>query len=165
MQLAYGKFDPDLTPPPFSGWSKSLTAVEIDLFQYDSWKPKISAYLDSWVKRKNIRIIPRIGIRTHRSVDEYQDAINLWLESYCEETIFLVHSGRKEWVCDQTITEIKKLPQTEKYFFEWRKVDSIAGVEFIKKLECFQGWVVDPEWHHSSISGLNNTLLNFQLHG
>ena len=143
MRLAYGKFDPELNPPPFSEWSKALTAVEIDLFQYYSWKPRISAYFHSWVKTKGIRIVPRIGVRTQRAPEEYQDAISLWKEAHDGETLyFSVHSSRKEWNPDQTIKELKKLPQTEKFFLEWGKDDAAKGVAFIKSLECFQGWVV-----------------------
>ena len=165
MQLAYGKFDPDLNPPPFSDWSKALTAVEIDLFQYYSWKPKVAAYFNSWVKRKGIRIIPRLGIRTQRAPEEYRDAVGLWSEMHHKETLyFLVHSGRKQWTFEQSIKEIKKLP-FEKYFFEWGKSDSTQELEFIKSFDCFHGWVIDPDWHRSSMDRLRNVPIHYKLHG
>lgn len=166
MVLAYGKFDPDLNPPPFSNWSKAMSAVEIDLFQYYSWKMSVTSYFDSWVKRKSIKLIPRIGIRTQRMAEEYEDAIGLWNEAHRDETAyFLIHSGRKEWMPDAVMKELRKLPRNEKYFFEWGQADSKSSTSFLETLDCFQGWVIDPDWHHASLRSIEAVSLNFKLHG
>ena len=166
MKLAYGKFDPDLNPPPFSSWSAVFSVVEVDLFQYYSWKPKTVAFFNYWVKRNGVEILPRIGIRLQRSPEEYQDAIAIWRERFHDQTIgFLVHSGRKEWIPEESLKELLKLSPDEKYFFEWGKNDSVGGVEFIKRLKFFRGWVVDPDWHRRSLPRLNDSRLIFKLHG
>jgi hypothetical protein len=166
MQVAYGKFDPEINPPPFSNWSKAFNVIEIDLFQYYSWKPKTAEYFRAWIQRKGIRIIPRVGVRTKRSPEEYQDAVNLWSDVYGAETAyFLVYSGRQEWTSIQTLKELQSLPKNQKYFFEWGKLDSVRGVDFIKQLNLFRGWVIDPEWHHGFLSSLSDTPLHFKLHG
>ena len=166
MKLAYGKFSPDLNPPPFSEWSTSLTAVEVDLFEYFSWKSKVVDYFYAWIDRKELSVIVRVGVRTQRSADEYREAFALWMERFKDRTIyFAVHSGRKEWDLSLAMNELRKLPIEWKYFFEWGKDDSIRGTEVIKSLGSFGGWIVDPDWHSKSIPLLKDTLVHFKLHG
>lgn len=170
MQIAYGKFDPDLNPPPFSDWSKTFRVVEIDLFQFFSWDLKIASYFKAWVKRKGLKIIPRIGLRTERSQAVYREAMDLWNEEFGAATLyFAVHSGRKEWLPEFTLKPIQQLPMTEKYFFEWGKEDSQKTTEFISSQGSMQGklcgWVVDPHWHSLSFLKSDPVKIHFKLHG
>jgi hypothetical protein len=170
MQLAYGKFDPDLNPPPFSEWSKSFGAVEIDLFQTFSWAPKVSSYFRSWVRRKGLQLIPRIGLRTERSRASYQEAVDIWNDQFRDETLyFAVHSGRKSWVPEFALNPILQLPVQERYFFEWGKEDTLKGTDFISSLDfssrSLGGWVVDPHWHNLSFMKTCPFKVHFKLHG
>jgi hypothetical protein len=74
-------------------------------------------------------------------------------------------SGRKEWQEDQHLKEFKKLPLTEKYFFEWGQSDSVSGTNFLRRFEFFGGWIVDPHWHGKFIPALSNVSLHYKLHG
>ena len=166
MQLVYGKFDPDLNPPPFSDWSNAFSAVEIDLFQYSAWQKKLSDTFHAWLGRKNLSVVLRIGVRTQRSGDEYSDAISLWNERYLQSTLYLsVYSGRQVWEPLEAMKELKKLPLANRYFFEWGKDDTVKSTEFIKSIEAFEGWVLDPDWHSKSIASLAEQSMRFKLHG
>ena len=106
IQIAYGKFDPDLNPIPFSDWSKGFSAVEIDLVRYYQWKPKVVRYFRDWVSRKKLKLIPRISIRTQRDATEYEDLIGLWNEVFREHTLYhSIYSGRKKWEPELSLRE------------------------------------------------------------
>ncbi len=167
VQLAYGKFDPDLNPPPFSDWSKAFTAVEIDLVQFFLWKPKVIQYFNQWVKKKELSIIPRFSVRTQRERSEYEDLIQIWNESFASQTLYYsVYSGRKKWDLDLSLKELKKLPLNEKsYFFEWAQDDRSLNTIELQSLESFGGFVVDPDWHAKHLSKMNDVSLRFKLHG
>ncbi len=165
MQLAYGKFDPDINPPPFSDWSKSFGAVEIDLIQYSGWKPRFKSYFQNWVARKEITIIPRLSIRTQRETDFYAEIIQDWHSLYSEQTSFLmVSSGRKFWNQALTEKEHLKLPMNQQYFFEWGQDDEPLTTAFLEKLPIFKGLVLDPDVHQRYLQKIH-VPLQFKLHG
>ena len=166
FRCAYGKFDPDTYQPPFSNWPKAFTAVEIDLFGYFLWKPKVSAFFSSWVKRKGIQVIPKFSIRVKRTREEYQEALACWIEMFEQQTLyFLVQSGRSLWEQWDATNEIKKLPPNFPFYFEWGREDSPRSVAWIREFPQARGWVVDPSWHTSFLKVLKKTSIHFKLHG
>ena len=166
MQLAYGKFDPDLNPIPFSDWSNALSAVEIDLVQYFQWKPKVAQYFQEWILRKDLKIIPRVSLRTQREVSEYEDLFQIWNERFSKSTLyFSIYSGRKKWEIDLSLREIRKLPTSVSCFFEWAQEDRIINTTYLLDQSQFAGFVLDPHWHQRHFPKVDGMKLRFKLHG
>jgi hypothetical protein len=164
--LAYGKFDPDLNPIPFSDWSKAYGAVEIDLIQFFQWKPKVSEFFKKWILKNELMIIPRLSIRTQREADEYLELFQIWEESFKDQTLYYsIYSGRKKWEPEYALKELKKLPPEQRYCFEWAQEDRLENSSFLFELHSFSTFVVDPHWHLKQLKKLENIPLRFKLHG
>jgi len=69
MNLVLGKF----TPEHFSRFSKKFGSVEVELKSYLAWNSRDRLKFRTWIKKKEIGVVPRLTLRTSRSCEEFQD--------------------------------------------------------------------------------------------
>jgi hypothetical protein len=169
MILAFGKFDPDLNPVPFQQWSRHFAAAEIELPQYFAWKPRVRQYLRSWTLKHEIRLIPRVSIRTQREQAEYEEWVSLWNEEWGPQTLYWsLYSGRRAWDEDLAALQIQRFEKAKQdYWVEWGQLDRLATTRFFESRPNFKGIVVDPGWHsfRGFSAGIKNNAIRFKLHG
>ena len=165
MHLAYGKYDLELNLISAEDWPKCFDSIEIDLIQFYQSKQKVKNQFIKLIKNKQLKVIPRLMIKTDRESSEYDDLFSIWGELFNQHTLYYsVYSGKKKWDSDLILSEIKKLPHHHSYFFEWSREDRKENTHFLTKLPQFGGFVLDPHWHahHFPISAIP---IRFKLHG
>jgi hypothetical protein len=167
MDLIYGKFDFKDDHTLFTGSSPlPFDALEVDVPSYFNWTISNKNKFLKFIQIKKIKVIPRIHLRSLKSAEEANEALQIWNESFLNATLYYsVYSGKKTWDSDGAILELKKLPLAYSYFFEWGQDDHYQTMKLL--LNRFPGWgsVVDPDWHRAEIKKITQFPVRFKLHG
>ena len=166
MLLALAKFE----PAGFSRFSKAFGAVEFELQSAFQWTLRDRNRFSAWILKKEIRVIPRLNLRTDRTPEELEE----WIGSAIQEWGTSIHhftiaSGRKRFDRDLERPGPKSFfkiaSRSEAAFsFEWGEEDTPLTTAFIREKVPGCTFTVDPDHHRKYLPKIEG-LLHFKLHG
>jgi hypothetical protein len=166
MQLALGKF----TLEHFSRFNLHFKLVEVEAQEYFTWDARGRERFRKWITKKDIKVIPRLSLRTDRGEDEMHDLLLAAREVFGKHLEFLlVSSGRKRFDLSLSTRSYRSLQAVHRnaampLYFEWGEEDTMLTTQGALGGFPDSGAVLDPDLHRNSISKLTIPR-HFKLHG
>jgi hypothetical protein len=166
MNLGLGKFSTE----NFSRFSKKFTSVEIDLKSYLLWGGRDRQRFCTWIAKKEIRVIPRLSLRTSRSREEFQDLFFAAQEEFGSAIpFFLIASGRKRFdgeLDSRSHREFKLAVDSgdASLCFEWGEEDTALTTSWLTTAFPESGMALDLDYHWK-FREKTVRHLHFKLHG
>jgi hypothetical protein len=166
MKLALGKFSIE----NFSRFSKSFTAVEIDLSTYLKWDERDRRRFRAWIQKKQIQVIPKISLRIQRIEEEYLDLISAARDEFADRLLFfLITSGRKRFDLDYERNSLGAFGSAVRgeslpLCFEWGEEDTPLTIKGISGDYPGVPMMLDLDYHWKWSSKVTHPL-KFKIHG